>query len=199
MMNEWIWMNGRSRRSVWVSTRGSVGGCTIWTMRWTSCAASSPTHIRRPCGSFRKSPRCSWPRTTSWCRPTLWMSCVGSSTTWTRAPDWLFRPFRPWSIPWPAPPHHRHLRHRLHPVPPPRPTDSGNLSSLHHNNHHIYYLNDYWNQSQLEIIFFFCIRRTLVVFKSVAARTHIITIYSTVQFCNNTILLITMQGVLCFN
>ena len=45
--------------------------------------------------------------------------------------------------------------------------------------------------------FFFCIRRTLVVFKSVAAHTHVITIYSTVQFYNNAILLITMQGVLC--
>ena len=90
----------RARQCVWASTPARGAGCTTWTTPWMSCGVSFRTPIRHPCGSCPKSPLCCWPRTTSWCRPMPWKSCVVWWPTWTRRPDWPFRslPPRLWPI-----------------------------------------------------------------------------------------------------
>ena len=92
----------RAKPSGWASTLESGDGCTIWTMLWTSCAASSLTPTRHPSANCPRSPLCCWPRITSWCKPTRWTNCDGSSLTWTKPPDYPFQlPWRPW---WPTHP-----------------------------------------------------------------------------------------------
>ena len=70
-----VWRTSRDllfRLSACPLTLGSGGECMTSMTLWTSWGASSPTPTPPRWESSARSPPCCWPRTTSWCRGTLW-------------------------------------------------------------------------------------------------------------------------------